>query len=299
MAEHNHIKNLVNLGFIVDEKASSRIETLNEEDFFRLIEALKKDNAFIVDENYLKKLFSQEVKVVSVLKKRESFTVQDLVKSLNERYSFLQSLLVKKLELSDVVSINKIGSSEVTVIGMVKSKCEKDDKFFLTIEDPTGEIDAVISKNLGEKISEDDVLAVSGRLGIKTMIIDRLMFPDVVIKPVVFTEESFRVSFGEKDAKADYQVMATKVVDNLKKKSTPISSPCAFKIGDVSFLLLLGFDPLDALKKRYVKAGEEFLLIDAQPDVVITDSANSNYKGISIVSLDRIIDLKTREVQSI
>ena len=299
MNEHNHVKNLVNLGYIVDEKAIPRIEVLNEEDFFKLLESLKKDNAFIVDESYLKKLFSGDIKVITTLKKRYSFTVQDYVKALNERYSFLQSILVKKLELSDVVSINKIGFSEVTVIGMVKSKEEKADKFYMTIEDPTGEIDTVVSKTLGEKINVDDVLAVSGRLGSKLLLVDRLLFPDVSIKPVVFTEDSVKVSFGDKDVKADYQVRATKVIDNIKKKETPVSSPCAFRIGDVNFLMLLGSDPLDALKKRYVKSGEDCMNIEAVPDIVISDSVNSNYKGISIVSLDRVIDLKTREIQVI
>jgi DNA polymerase II small subunit/DNA polymerase delta subunit B len=301
MSEHNHIKNLVNLGFIVDEKAIPKIETLNEEDFFKLIEALKKENAFIVDDKFIKKLFSEDVKVLSILKKRCMFTVQEYVKDLNERYSFLQNLLVKKLELSDVVSINKIGgSNELTVIGMVKSKAEKDNNLLITIEDPTGEIDSVVSKSLGEKINVDDVLAISGRLGTKSLLIDRLMFPDVSIKPVVFTEDSIKVAFSDKDAKADYHVTTSKVIDSVKKKETTISSPCTFKIGEVTFLFLIGFDPLDALKKRYVKKGEDSFLIDAIPDIVLTDAdVNSNYKGISIVSKDKAIDLKTREVQII
>ena len=41
MNEHSHLKNLINLGFIVDEKLNDRIENLTEEEFYRLIESLK------------------------------------------------------------------------------------------------------------------------------------------------------------------------------------------------------------------------------------------------------------------
>jgi DNA polymerase II small subunit/DNA polymerase delta subunit B len=301
MSEHNHIKNLVNLGFIVDEKAIPKIETLNEEDFFKLIEALKKENAFIVDDKFIKRLLFEDVKIASVMKKRCMFTVQEYVKDLNERYSFLQNLLVKKLELSDVVSINKIGgSNELTVIGMVKSREERGNDILLTIEDPTGEIDSVVSKSLGEKICVDDVLAVSGRLGSNRLIIDRLMFPDVSIKPVVFSEDSIKVAYSDKEAKADYRVTSNNIIDSVKKKETPISSPCIFKVGEVTFLFLMGYDPLDVLKKRYLKKGEDSFLIDTVPDVVFSDAnVNSNYKGISIVSNDKLIDLRTREIQDI
>jgi hypothetical protein len=66
------------------------------------------------------------------------------------------------------------------------------------------------------------------------------------------------------------------------------------------FLLLLGFDPLDVLKKRCVSIDNADFLVEPSPDIVFTDKdVNTNYKGISIVSKDKIIDLKTRETQSI
>ena len=296
MTEHDHLKNLVNLGFIVDEKARGKIENLNEEDFLKLIEGVKKDNVFIIDELVLRKVLTEEVKMLRTLKRMDVFTVQDFVKSLNEKYSFLQDILIKKLGASNIVSINKCSDGSATLIGMVK---EKEDGV-LSLEDSTGEIRVTMPKVLGERISADDVIAVSGMISNKTFAADKVVFPDISLKPVVYSGEPVKVAFSSKKSKSDYQVTKSKVKDNLKGKEYDISPPCIFKIGNVVFLMLLESDPLDVLRKRYVRAGNSDFLIEPSPDIVLTDmDVNTNYKGISIVSKDKVIDLKTREVQAI
>lgn len=89
---HNHLKNLFNLGFLVDEKIKEKIESLNEEEFYKLVEILKKENAFIVSEEILRSVFVGEMKILRKFKKTEKFTVQDFVKNLNNRYNFLQDI---------------------------------------------------------------------------------------------------------------------------------------------------------------------------------------------------------------
>jgi hypothetical protein len=146
----------------------------------------------------------------------------------------------------------------------------------------------------------DDVIAVSGEINSKVLNADKIIFPDVPLKPVVFSNDSIRVAFTDKDVKADYNVYDNKIKDMIKKKEIEISNPSIFKIGNVIFLMLLGFDPLDVLKKRYVTIENNDFLIEPSPDIVFTDKdINTNYKGISIVSENKIIDLKTRETQSI
>jgi hypothetical protein len=300
MADHDHMKNLANLGFIIDEKVRDKITNLNEEQFFQLIETLKRDNAFIVDDKVLKNILASEVRIIKPMKKMEMFTVQDFVKELNEKYSFLQELIAKKLNLSDVVSINKFSTGGVTIIGMVKEKEERTSDLRLCLEDPTGEMDVIISKKLGEKISIDDVLAVTGKATDRVMFVESIMFPDVPLRPVTLNSEEVRIAFSDKETKSDYQVMTGKVKDNIKGKEIALPNPCIFKIGDVTILVMAGSDPLDALKKRYARFGSDDFLINPIPDIVLTDmDINSNYKGITIVSKDRIIDLKTREVRVI
>jgi hypothetical protein len=300
MNEHSHLKNLINLGFLVDDKITEKIENLNEEDFFNLIEGLNKENIFIVNENVLKTIVSDEVKVLSSANSMESFNIQDFVRNLNERYVFLQNILMKKLELSNIVSINKCNEGAVSIIGMVKEKEEKGDKFIVVLEDPTGEVQVSIQKKLGEKISLDDVIAISGEMNNKVLNADKIIFPDVPLKPVVFSNDSIRVAFTDKDVKADYIVYDNKIKDMIKKKEIEINNPSIFKIGNVIFLMLIDFDPLDVLKKRYVTIENKDFLIEPSPGIVFTDKdVNTNYKGISIVSKNKLIDLKTREVQNI
>jgi len=299
---HSHLKNLINLGFLVDEKIIDKIEKLNEEEFYKLVETLKRDNTFIVNEKILRNILVGEVKILKRFKKAERFTVQEFVKSLNNRYNFLQNILMKKLELSNIVSINKCGVGNVSVIGLVKEKEEKNDNFIVFLEDSTGEIQTLITKKLGEKLSLDDVIAVSGRINNKMLFADKLLFPDVPLKPVVFSKESIKVAFlsDKIDIKADYLIYENKIEDKIKNKGYEITNPCIFKINNVVVLLIFGFDPLEVLRKRYVNIENNDFLIEPSPDLVFTDKEiNTNYKGISIVSKNKIIDLKTREVNDI
>jgi len=299
---HNHLKNLINLGFLVDEKISDRIEGLNEEEFYNLVEILKKDNVFIVNEQILRKVLVGEVKILKKFKKAEEFTVHEFVKKLNDKYNFLQDILMKKIELSNIVSINKCGVGNLSVIGLVKEKEEKNNNFAISLEDPTGEIRASVTKRLGERLNLDDVVVVSGKISNKKLFIDKLLFPDVPLKPVVYSKESIKLAFlsNKKDVKSDYLIYKDKIKDKIKNTEYEITDTCIFKINNVVVLLISGFDPLEVLKKRYVNIENTDFLIKPSPDIVFTDKdINTNYKGISIVSKDKIIDLKTREVTDV
>jgi len=300
MNEHSHLRNLINLGFIVDEKVIDKIESLNEEEFFRLVEDLKKESAFLIDEEILKNLLASDVKILNFFKKAESFAIHDIVKTLNNRYNFLQDILLKKVELSNIVSINKCSNGNVSVIGLIKDKEEKIDNYIISLEDPTGEIQVSLGKKIGEKIALDDVVAVSGKFSNKILVADKILFPDVPLRPVSYSKEPAKVAFTDKNVKADYQIYNNKIRDNIKNKEYEITNPCIFKINDVIFLIVLDFDPLEVLKKRYVSIEDNDFLISPNPDIVLTNKEiNTNYKGISVVSKNRLIDLKTREIKNV
>lgn len=299
---HNHLKNLINLGFLVDEKTVNSIEKLNEEEFYKLVEGLKDKNVFIINEDVLKKVLAEEVNILKEFKKTERFSILDFVGVLNKRYNFLQNILMKKLELSNIVSINKCSSGNASVIGFIKEKEEKDDSYIVSLEDPTGEIQVLIPKRLGEKLSLDDVVAVSGRINNKILFADKILLPDVPLKPVNYSKETVKIAFlsNKKDVKVDYLIHDNRIEDKIKNKIYKITNPSIFRINNVVILLIFGFDPLDVLKKRYVNIENTDFLIEPSPDIVFTDKEiNTNYKGISIVSKDKIIDLKTREVSDI
>ena len=103
----NYIKEIVTKGFLVDEEAKDIINNLNEDDFNSLVESLKKDNPFMVSKDYVKNLFLKEVRILKEFKKKKKMSIKDYVGFLNSKYSTLQGILIEKLELKDVVSINK------------------------------------------------------------------------------------------------------------------------------------------------------------------------------------------------
>jgi len=299
---HDHIKNLMNLGFLLDSDTANIVKNLDEENFYRLAEGLKNEKSVVLSKQLIKRILSKEVNIIRSFKTVQSFTVQDFVKTLNERYSFLQKILLNKLELSNVVSINKFSSGDVSIIGLVKTKEEKNDDYIATFEDPTGEVQAIISKAIGEKLSLDDVVAVSGRINNKILFADNLIFPDVPLRPVTYSQENVKLAFSDEniEQKIDYLISKDKIEDKIKNKIYEIVSPSIFEIEGVRILLIFDLDPLEILKKRYITIGNTDFLIEPVPDIVFTNKEiDTNYKGISIVSKNKVIDLKTREVQSI
>ena len=299
---NNHIKSLINLGFLVDESTKSTLEKLSEEDFYKTVENLKRENIFIITNDIIKKFLTDEVKILKTFKPNKKFTIQDYVKMLNERYNNLQEILVKKLELTNVVSINKCSSGYVSVIGFVKEKEEKNEELVTSLEDQTGEIKIIIPKNLGEKLMLDDIVAVSGNINNKILFAEKLFYPDVPLRPVNYTSEPTKIAFltEHKKVDAEYVVYKNKIEDKIKNKKYEITNPCVFEVGNVVILFVFGYDPLDVLRKRYINIENSDFIIEISPDILFTDKdINTNYKGISIVSLNKIIDLKTREVQNI
>jgi len=302
LMNHSHIKNLINLGFLVDEEIANRIENLNEEDFYKLIESLKKEKVYIITKDLLNKVLSEEVEILSQFKPIKSLTINDFVKMLNERYSSLQNILLNKVELKNIVSINKASSGNVSIIGLVKEITEKNSNVLVVLEDPTGDIETLIDKNLTGKLSLDDVIAVSGNINNKILFVDKLLFPGIPLRPVNYSEESVKIAFlpNKKPNNAEYVIYKNKIEDKIKKKTYDIIDQCFIKIKNITILVIFGFDPLNVINKRYVKKDNIDFLIEEIPDILFTDNkVNMSYKGVSIVSLDKIIDLKTREVKNI
>lgn len=296
---YNHIKNLVNLGYLVDESTANLIENLNENNFYKLVEGLKERNIFLVNNKLINDILAGDVKIIKEFTPLKKFTVQDFVKNLNERYSALQNILIKRVEFSDLVTINKLSSGYASIIGLVKEKTENEENFVVVLEDSTGDVQTLIPKNLGEKLALDDTVAVSGKFSNKIFFVSKLVYPDVPIRAVNYTLESVKVAFleEEKDYNANYVFYKNQIKDKIKDKVYRITNPCLVEIAGVVILVLFDFNPLEILRKRYVNIENTDFLVEPVPDIVFTDKEiNTNYKGISILSLNKLIDLKTREI---
>ena len=74
-------------------------------------------------------------------------------------------------------------------------------------------------------------------------------------------------------------------------------------IDGVVLLIATGVDPLKTLKKRYIIQDNAFFALDPVPDVVFTDKSvdptQENYKGISIIQRNNVVNLAKREANRI
>lgn len=175
--------------------------------------------------NFLEALFAQQdftsnnmtlgvdqapVKVVfsynAAPSKRE---VADFVSYYGARYKSIQGLLLQRAELHNLVQIDRIkgaGTSEsYSVIGMVREKRQtKYGNLILTIEDPTGSIDAVVDKSRRELLELahdtvfDEVVAVIGSLRNGALFATNILLPDVPLRePKHGPEESYALFMSD------------------------------------------------------------------------------------------------------
>ena len=295
-----HLEELVNLGFLVEESSKEYIEKLDGKKFQKLVKHLKEEKPFIVSKELISNILAREIEILKQFRPIEEFTVQDFVGVLNKRYSFLQNILLGKVELKNIVSINKVSNGNISVIGLVKDMLIKNGKRDVVLEDPTGYIDALVDAKLTEKLVLDDVVAVTGRISGKFLYAEKVFFPSVPLRPVNYSKEDIKVAFTDKKVDADYIIRKDGLEDRVKRKNCNISMPCTLKINDVIILVAPSFDPMEIINKRYINIDNIDFLIDPVPDIIFTDKkVNMSYKGISILSKDNVINLKTRKVEPV
>jgi len=120
-------------------------------------------------------------------RKRE---IKDFVAFFNARYKAIEKMLLGRQELQNTTSISRILQKKdretVSVIGIVKDKqYTKNNNIMLEVEDPTGTIRVVISKNKPElynaakEIIHDEVIGVIGTSGDRIIFSNKLVWPDI------------------------------------------------------------------------------------------------------------------------
>ncbi len=117
-------------------------------------------------------------------------TVDDFVKYFNARFKFIERLIRQRPEMQNLISINKLKfkseKDSVSIIGIISEKSKtKNDHIILKVEDLTGNINVLISKNnkdlyvLAEDLVLDEIIGVAGLVGKNIIFANNLVFPDV------------------------------------------------------------------------------------------------------------------------
>lgn len=318
-----NLKEIMKLGILVEPDVVDNIKNISKEDEAILIKRIKEDRPLVLSNEILKSYLKKtSFKIVKYFRKTDVKSMQDTINLLNEKYKDLQQILVNKADISNITSINKCSSGRVGVIGIVGNIEEKGLNIIFNLEDPTGIIDASIKKELAKDLCPEDIIYANGTISNKILFIESFAWPDAPLRQPPLTKEEILLCFlnnndlSNADAEADYYFILNcdnkeKLIEkhprstffilsekySIKDKIIEIPSPCIVNVDGINILILKDFDPLISIKKRYVnQTGFEFI-INPIPDIIFNDKGvDSNYKGISIISKNKIINLKTREI---
>ncbi len=118
--------------------------------------------------------------------------IQDFVSYFNERYKTLERLLRGRQELDNVTAIKRALQKEerehVAIIGIVKEINEtKNKNIIITLEDSTGEMKALVSKNkreiyeAGKSLVRDEVVGIVGVAGKGIIFVEKIVWPEVPV----------------------------------------------------------------------------------------------------------------------
>jgi DNA polymerase II small subunit len=137
----------------------------------------------------------EKVSVVSsyeIESKKRSF--EDFVALFNSRYQQLKALLRNRQELENLMSINRINNKrekgKVSLIGMVQDKrVTKNNNIILTLEDPTGTTNVLISRSKQQLIKDSQSIVRDEVLGIVGVNNTNIVYANSVVWPDIPTRE--------------------------------------------------------------------------------------------------------------
>lgn len=120
----------------------------------------------------------------------QSRKIEDFVRYFNKRYNAIEKILRCRQELQSVMSISRVLSKKekesVSIIGMVSEvHATKNGNLMITVEDPTGQIKAVVNKNkpelfeLVKNIVLDEVIGIVGVCSENIIFVNNILWPDV------------------------------------------------------------------------------------------------------------------------
>jgi DNA polymerase II small subunit len=128
--------------------------------------------------------------LVNYVNKPFKYKVKDFANIFVSRYKFLEKILRQRQELKGITSINRVLDKKekdaVSIIGIVEEiGTTKNGHIILTVEDLTGKIKILISKNnkdLCEEAKElvpDETLGIVGKSGDKIIFAEKIVWPDM------------------------------------------------------------------------------------------------------------------------
>ena len=203
MSKEEVISFFADYGFLVDPEFLDQIpESMDKNE---ILELLKDKNTFVinnetlqfinkefqsVDESVIPRKNSDIEILESFREKPKKVEVQNFVSYFKSRYNQLKEILQRRNELVGAISINRLkgkANDRVALIGIISSKkSTKNNHLFLGLEDLTGKVNLLVSKNkdaynLAKELVLDEVVGIIGNVGDNVIFVDQIFFPDIPV----------------------------------------------------------------------------------------------------------------------
>lgn len=210
-------------------------------DFLDNIEKLRPKLSTITTET-IQSFLDKQYKI-NVIKKTEfeqkTISVEDCVKSLNNRYESIKKHISHRLDLINLLSINRINSQtkKFSIIGIVNEKNE--DNKFIVIEDTTGQLAVYFDERSDENFKQIVVDEVVGLVCEKTnnkFVAKNVIWPDISLKKEIKRTKDSTYCFFISDLHMDDNNFKAKSYEKLLEwlNNSKFNKLYIFVLGDVS-----------------------------------------------------------------
>jgi DNA polymerase II small subunit len=198
MNEQQVVKTLIEHGY-QPHPNSIQILLENSEKLGMIIKSLKtlQPRPVVVTGDIVKKIltekqqetYTQEKKLetkVEILEtfqvKKTKYNVDDFVNYFNSRYNKIKKLLSKRLDLTNLISINKLTqrTKSFSIIALVREKNENNK--YMIVEDMTGELQVFFSDPQFNEIIPDDVVGLRCEKKDSKYMVTGVVWPDIPLK---------------------------------------------------------------------------------------------------------------------
>ncbi len=285
MQKQELFKELTSLGILTEPDAIVALEENPE-----LLEEIRRmpEKPLILNQAFLSGLKRSFSMIVS--EQKNQISLQDYVDSLFRKYEALKQVLMEKTDKKNLVSLGSATDGFASVIALVRSVSDAR----IEIEDPSGIIEAVFSKDLPlemKAVKEGDVVGIQGVVRGRRLFVTSIVWPDIDEKEPATPSFSIAFVFDSKPREeADYTVFVDCRRDFSVQNSVQVKTenPVIIRIKGFSILLARSVDAVDALKRRYIKNKPFDFVLETIPDAFLCINEGEekrNYKNIPIFNL--------------
>jgi len=172
----------------------------------------------VIDMDFVNKNLQEdiELRIIKQPSINKKISTEEFIRRINKRYENIKGMFENKVELGNIISINKIRDKVVqfSLMGMVKEK--NGNKVLL--EDQTGEVSVTLENS--EDLLEDDVVGVVCKREDNVIIGKKILFPDIPInREINRTKKEINCLLSDVGLGEDVEEKISKILNHIKETS--------------------------------------------------------------------------------